>query len=129
MLCPCHLESAIHAAAKSPIASVDARREDGMTSLPMYKLTLHKTYYEKGFFNLGVDIERFVRPDSGPITIVLGDSKARIQGRVDRTANINGTPRVFGGAELQLWIQSHCDLKDEIYIYIKSPDEIWIKRS
>lgn len=100
-----------------------------MPSLPVYKLTLHKTYYDKGFFNLGVDVERFVRPDSGPITIVLGDSKARINGRVDRTANVNGTPRIFGGAELQHWIQSHFDLKDEINVYIKRPDEIWIKES
>ena len=100
-----------------------------MTALPVYKLTLHKTYYDKGFFNLGVDVERFVRSDSGPITILLGDSKARIEGRVDRTANVNGTPRVFGGVELQHWIQRHYDLKDVIDVYIQSPDEIWIKRS
>ena len=100
-----------------------------MSSLPVYKLTLHKTYYDKGFFNLGVDIERFVRPDSGPIMIVLGDSKEIIEGHVDRTANMNGTPRVFGGTELQHWIQSHFDLKDEINVHIKGPDEIWIKQS
>lgn len=42
-----------------------------MTSLPVYKLTLHKTYYDKGFFNLGVDVDRFVRADSGPVSILL----------------------------------------------------------
>lgn len=100
-----------------------------MTSLPVYKLTLHKTYYDKGFFNLGIDVERFVRSDSGPIAILLGDSKARIEGRVDRTANVNGTPRVFGGVELQNWFQRSYDLKDVIDVCIMSPDEIWIKRS
>jgi hypothetical protein len=98
-----------------------------MPFFSVYKLTLHKTYYEKGFFNLGVDVDRFVRPDSGPITIVLGDSGIRIKGRVDRTANRNGTPRVFGNAKLKHWIQSHFKLKDKVNIYIKNPEEILIK--
>ena len=66
-----------------------------MAVSPEYKLTLHKTYYDKGFFNLGVEIERFVRPSSGPIKILLGYSKEQINGRVDREANQNGTPRAF----------------------------------
>ena len=27
---------------------------------PVYELTLHKTYYDKGFFNLGVEVERLL---------------------------------------------------------------------
>lgn len=97
-----------------------------MTSLPVYKLTLHKTYYEKGFFNLGVEIERFVRSSSGPIKILLGNSKRQINGRIDREANQNGTPRVFGGAELRHWLQRNFQLKDVVDVHIVSPDEIWI---
>ena len=102
------------------------RVEKNMTSLPIYKLPLHKTYYDKGFFNLGVDIERFVRSDSGPVKILLGNSKSLINGRIDREANQNGTPRVFGGAELQHWLQRNFQLKDVIDVHIVGPNEIWI---
>lgn len=97
-----------------------------MTSFPVYKLTLHRTYYDKGFFNLGVEIERFIRSSSGPIKILLGDSKRQVNGRIDREANQNGTPRVFGGAELQHWLQRNFQLKDVIDVHIVSPNEIWI---
>lgn len=97
-----------------------------MTPYPTYELTLHKTYYDKGFFNLGVDIERFVRPDSGPLDILVGGSKCKISGRVDRIANSNGTPRVFGGAELQHWLQRNFSLKSVVDVHIIGPREIWI---
>jgi hypothetical protein len=97
-----------------------------MTSFPVYNLTLHKTYYDKGFFNLGVDIERFVRPDSGSITILLGNSKTHLNGRVDRAANQNGTPRIFGGVELQHWFQRNFELKNVVDVHIVSPNKIWI---
>ena len=97
-----------------------------MTSFPVYKLTLHKTYYDKGFFNLGVDIQRFVRSDSGPINILLGASKTQVDGRVDRAANQNGTPRIFGGAELQHWFQRNFDLKSVVDVHIVGPNELWI---
>lgn len=99
-----------------------------MTPYPVYNLTLHKSYYDKGFFNLGVDIEKFVRPDSGPISIILGDSKACIEGHVSRTANRNGTPRIFGGIKLQHWVQSHFTLKDIINVYILSPEKILLRK-
>ena len=94
---------------------------------PEYKLTLHKTYYDKGFFNLGIDVEKYVRPDDGPIVIQLGDSKSRLDGRVDRKANLNGTPRIHGGLEMQNWVQKHFQLGDVVDVLIISPNEIWLK--
>ena len=45
---------------------------------PVYELTLHKTYYDDGFFNLGVGVEGLVRPDNGPVTIELASEWCRI---------------------------------------------------
>ncbi len=59
---------------------------------PVYLLTLGKTYYDKGFFNLGVEVDRYVRRDSGPITLALGHKSHIIEGHVNREANPNGTP-------------------------------------
>ena len=99
-----------------------------LNPMPIYKLTLYKSYYDKGFFNLGVDVERFVRPDSGPCTLRLGESKAEVRGRVDREANQNGTPRIFGGAELRDWFQGHFKLEDVVDVFVTDPDELWLKR-
>src|SRR5687768_789640 len=76
-------------------------------SMPVFNLKLHDTYYKKGFFNVPVNFERYVRRDNGPVDLVLGASGQTIQGRVDRNANSNGTPRVRGGAALRDWFQSN----------------------
>ena len=75
--------------------------------IPIYQLKLSKTYYNAGFFNLGIDVERFITYDEGQITIFVGEDRQEISGRVTRKANQNGTPRIFGGAELRDWFQEH----------------------
>jgi len=94
---------------------------------PKYELTLHKTYYEKGFFNLGIDVDNYIKPNNGTIHIFLGESKKEIIGRLNRDANLNSTPRIYGGNELKSWIQQHFNLKDLVLVYILSPNKIWIK--
>ena len=96
--------------------------------MPVYKLTLHKSYYDKGFFNLGVDVEQFVRPDSGPVTLRLGESEKEIEGLVDREANQNGTPRISGGAKLRDWFQEHFKLEGVVDVFVTDTDELWLKR-
>ena len=93
---------------------------------PVYELTLHKTYYDDGFFNLGVGVEGLVRPDNGPVTIELGGSHRSIEGRVDRNANQNGTPRVFGGAELRNWLQNTFSMGDRVQVQVLRPDALRI---
>ena len=94
---------------------------------PTYELTLHKTYYDKGFFNLGVDVDRYIRPDSGPIKITLGEAKRTIEGQVDRNANMNGTPRVHGRNALRDWFYKNYSLKDAVTVEIISPTHIHIR--
>ena len=93
---------------------------------PSYRLTLHKTYYDQGFFNLGVDVDRFVRTDNGPISICLGNPKVQIQGNVNRDANQNGTPRIMGGAELSNWFQRNYSQLDKVNVLILAPDKLLI---
>lgn len=93
---------------------------------PVFELTLHKTYYEKGFFNLGVAVEGLVRAENGPITIELGGSHRRIEGRVNRNVNQNGTPRVFGGAGLRNWLQNKFSMGDRVEVHVLAPDVLRI---
>ncbi len=95
-------------------------------SFPTYELTLHKSYYDKGFFNLGVSVDKFVRSDSGDVTLVLGNANRTIAARVNRNANQNGTPRIYGGAELRNWFFDNYRLKDQVSVTILSPTDLRI---
>lgn len=97
-------------------------------SKPTYKLTIHKTYYDQGFFNLGVDVNHFVRPDPGVARLKLGDSGATIEVKVNRSANRNGTPRILGGAVLRNWIQRNFEVGEVVDIEIDSPVNFSLKR-
>jgi len=94
---------------------------------PVYTLTLHPSYYEKGFFNLGVDVERFVRGDDGPITLLLGDARRQLDGRVSRKANTNGTPRIHGGTALRDWFFGNFSLGDTVAVHVEAPDRLWLR--
>lgn len=91
---------------------------------PTYSLKLHKTYYDKGFFNLGVSVEKYIRRTSGPIEITLGKSSRSLKGHVSREANTNGTPRVYGGIKLRDWLQNSYSLYDQVVVEIISPHAI-----
>ena len=95
--------------------------------LQIYKLTLAKSYYDKGFFNLGVDVNNLIRHDNGPITLLLGDERRAIDGRVDRNANQNGTPRVFGNRQLADWFQQNFAQNTTVDIEILSPRQLWLR--
>jgi len=95
---------------------------------PKYKLILHKTYYEKGFFNLGVNVDTYIQSQNGLIHILLGESKREISGRLNRDANLNSTPRIYGGNKLKYWIQNNFNLKDLVLVYILAPDTVWITK-
>ncbi len=95
---------------------------------PVYPLTLHKTYYNNGFFNLGVEVDRHVRPDNGLCVILLGDTRAQMAGRIDRTANPNNTPRVFGGAKLRDWFRRTFAELDRVDVVIEGPAVLRLRK-
>ena len=73
-----------------------------------FNLRLEDTYWSKGFFNVPVDYERFLTTTDGPMDIFLGVSPQAIVGRIDRTANRNATPRIFGNKALASYLQQTC---------------------
>lgn len=96
---------------------------------PVYELTLHKTYYDNGFFNLGVGVEALISQEDGPVTIELGGSHRTIEGRINRNANLNNTPRAFGGTELRNWLQSNFRMGDRVDVQVLDPTRLRISAS
>lgn len=96
--------------------------------MPIFPLTLHKTYWEQGFFNITVEYDKYVRQEPGPIELLLnpGRAEVRLEGHVNRTAQNNGTARVSGGAALRNWFQQHYAIGDLVDVDIRSPECIRI---
>ena len=68
-------------------------------SMPTYRMKLHKSYFERGFFNIPVAFDRFVSPSEGQITVLLEEGLV-VEARLDRTSNSN--PPQAAQATLQL---------------------------
>lgn len=96
------------------------------STMPVFKLTLHKTYIAKGFFNITLEYDQYVSPSEGPIELLLGTSAHTIQGRIDRSSNLNGTPRIHGGTALRDWFRRQHQLNDVIDVDLISPDRMKI---
>lgn len=91
-----------------------------------YILKLGKTYYDKGFFNLGVEVDHLVADDVDEIFLFLGKENNRLKARLDRNANLNGTPRIHGGVNLRNWFWKNFQLGEQVKIEILSPTKIWL---
>ena len=91
-----------------------------------FKIKLHKTYYNAGFFNVPVKHDKSIGADKEDIEIYVGNEK--IKGYINRTANLNQTARIFGGSKLKDWFQNHFTVGDEITISLISKNSISINK-
>lgn len=89
-----------------------------------FDLTLHPTYYEKGFFNVPVAEAQSFGDDGENIEIYLGKYSDPITGVINRKANNNGTPRIMGGKLLRDWINKSHKPMGSIKVSLISPCSI-----
>ncbi|MFN2546088.1 MAG: hypothetical protein ABR567_01515 [Myxococcales bacterium] len=99
--------------------------------MPTFPLTLHKTYLEQGFFNVTVDFDKYVRQSEGPVALVLlfDGREQRVDAKVNRSANQNGTARIMGGTRLRDWFLDHFDVGAKIAVDLSSQREIRLKQA
>ena len=86
---------------------------------PIFQLTLEKTYYTYGYFNVTRSHDQMVRKKEGPF-ILLPNGGQELLGYVHRTANRNRTARVRGNAALRDWFQEHYHLGDTVPVAFES---------
>lgn len=108
-----------------PVQAASPERVPGRS----FKISLGKTYYDKGFFNVPVDYSDRFGEDRERVSIFLGDSGRVVDGYINRTANPGtNAPRVFGGATLRDWIRRTFKLNETAEIEVVSPREMVIRR-
>lgn len=85
----------------------------------VFYLKLHKTYYNQGFFNIPRAFDHLVGGE-GSVTLVLC-SNSGVQGRINRTANLNRTARIMGGVHLRIWFQENYSEGDTVPVRFDTP--------
>ena len=97
-------------------------------SIPKFKFRLSKTYYNQGFFNVTREFDCYVGENESTIEFHLFDSDLVIYGRINRTANLNGTARIMGGKELKSWFQSHFSIGDVIAVEFLTANSVKLSK-
>ena len=98
-------------------------------SKPYCEVKLGDSYYNKGFFNVGVSASHYMpKEDKCEITFHL-PLYGTLNGRMDRAANKQSTnaPRVFGGVRLRDWFHRHFELNDVVRVYFDTPTDLRIE--
>lgn len=92
---------------------------------PVFEVTLGKTYYHNGFFNVPLKFSGLFPEHGTEISMYCGDSRTLIRATVDRKANqANNTPRVYGRTSLANWFGLYKRLDDTATIRVVSANEI-----
>lgn len=73
------------------------------------------------FFNLAMECTNLIAGNGEQITIQLGLEGEVYQATINRTANLNGTPRIMAGTRYRNWVQENFVLGDNLKIKIVSP--------
>jgi hypothetical protein len=105
-------------------APVRRPNEDG----PIFRLKLQQSYYQKGFFNVGVAYDQYVRKADGPIRLRLGRQGEEIEGILNRQANPNGTARIHGAPALTEWFQVNFEPMETVAVDLSSEDVIVLEK-
>jgi hypothetical protein len=92
-----------------------------------FTLVLHPTYYRSGFFNVTVAEQPGFGADGQTIELYTDNSSQPLLGKINRTANMNGTPRIMGGTGLRDWFQKNAQEKSVIHVDVLSATAIRLR--
>jgi len=89
---------------------------------PLFILTLEKTCYDQGFFNVPVCYDDYVGK-SGSVELTFGQGVS-VTGKINRNANTNGTAQILGGPRLCQWFQENYMQGDHVVVRFRSTSHI-----
>lgn len=105
-------------------ASFEGTDEVAYNPLPVIALVLRPSYRDNGFFNIPAgDLNRHFGPNRQRVEIWLGDSAEPLESVVNRTSNLSGACRFYGGARLKRWFHD-IPAGTHLQLEILAPDRL-----
>lgn len=92
-----------------------------------FTIRLEQSYWTKGFFNVGVDFERYFTSRDGAFEIYLEDASTPVVGRISRSVNQNATPRIYGNKALATFFQERFRVSDLVRVEVLADTAIRLK--
>jgi hypothetical protein len=118
------VDDGIHPPAPPPAQVAETSEEPTELAVGSFTFMLRQTYFDQGFFNVGVVSQGLLGADSEPIDIYLPSSPQPVSGMINRRANHNGAPRIMGGVGLRQWFREEAAVGSEITVEVLSPTSI-----
>jgi len=89
-----------------------------------FSIKLGKVYWKTGFMNPGIGVSNLFGKHGEPIVIQLGWNGTTVIKKINRIANTNGSPRIYGGKPVSDWWQRHFKFEDTVQACILNPNHI-----
>jgi len=95
----------------------------------VFHVDIGSTYYRQGFFNVPIAFSHHLDADGRAITIEATNLARPIAGRINRSVNSNGTPRIMGGAPLRDWLQDNVGRGKRLQVTVLAKNRIALTKA
>jgi hypothetical protein len=104
--------------------SITSNSNASSGSLPSFTVKLGTASYDYGFINPGIKVDKHIGGHGIAALIYLGNMNDCVQTKINRTANLNGTARILGRADVSRWFQRNFKMNGLVNAVVLSPTEI-----
>ena len=108
---------------EAPVQSIETN-----SSNTTFQFQVRTTYFNQGFFNVPVKYMQAFGSDRDRIEIYCGEGQDLVQGYINRSVNVNNTPRIMGGIQLRQWFRENVEIDNPVNVEVLSPTSIWLRR-
>lgn len=115
---------------ETPINMPEGEPEQGIETNAInatFRFQVRTTYFNQGFFNVPVKYMKEFGSDRDRIEIYCGENQDLIQGYINRSVNVNDTPRIMGGVQLRQWFHENVKVDNPVNVDVLSPTSIWLR--
>ena len=89
---------------------------------------LTDTFISEGFFDVDPDLVPRIRPDDGPVLLLLGENAEPIEVLLKHDAHFDGRARIIGGSVLSDWFGAYWEPDIRVLLHILEPNRLSIRR-
>jgi len=126
-------KKSVHPSSSESVAETISCKPDeapvqSISSNTTFQFQVRTTYFTQGFFNVPVKSMEAFGSDRERIEIYCGERQDLVQGYINRSVNVNDTPRIMGGTQLRQWFHENVEIDNPVNVEVLSPTSIWLQR-